>query len=108
MKKILFAASLFAGTILGLANNNVKEAKSIDESVVKIENSFTKTPKVYKFNSIEEAKMFLARCTDVHAFFEEVEVSDGNGGTTTEYELVGTMEISYDCENGGVSLYIWL
>ena len=108
MKKYLFAASLFAGTILGLANNNVKEAKSVDESVVKPENSLSKTPKVYKFNSIEEAKMFLAWCTDVHAFFEEVEVPDGNGGTTTEYEWVGTIEISYDCENGGVSLYIWL
>lgn len=52
--------------------------------------------------------MFLARCTDVHGFFEEVEVPDGNGGTTTEYEWVGTIEISYDCESGGVSLYIWI
>ena len=107
MKKFLYAAILFASTTFGFAKDIVQNVKLTDNELSKTENIVGTNLKTFKFDSIEEAQLFLKRCTDVHAFFEEVEVPDGNGGTTTELEWVGTIEISYDCESGGVSLYIW-
>ena len=104
----MFAAILFAGTTFGFANNNVQNPKSNETiSPVKTEVVNGKEVQTYKFASKAEAEKFIAECLDVHGIFEEVQVPDGNGGTYTDYEYVGTIEVTYECDNGGVSLYIW-
>lgn len=102
MKKLFFSALLIAGTTLAFAKDNVKSD---------LQNTITKeakqTVKTSQTNSTEE-DFRKATCTDVHAFFNEVTVDDGNGGTHTELEYAGSMEVSYDCDNAQVSLYIWI
>lgn len=41
---------------------------------------------------------------DLHAFFEEVELPNGE----TDLVYAGSMEVSYECDNAEVSLYIWI
>ncbi|QBA22566.1 hypothetical protein EU348_15805 [Chryseobacterium indologenes] len=93
MKKKLFTALLFAGATLGFAKDNVQknEVKTTTAKEVK------QVVKAHQINSIEE-DLLKATCTDIHAFFDEV---DG------ELEYQGSMEISYECDNAEVSLYIW-
>ncbi len=107
MKKILFAVLLIAGTTFGFAKDNVQNLNS-NELSYKTEFVNGKKVQIYKFASKTDAEKFLAQCMDVHGLFEEVEVPDGNGGTYTDYEYIGTIEVTYECENGGVNLYIWI
>lgn len=101
MKKILFAAALVAGTSFGFAKDNVqkKEVKTVTAKEAK------QVVETTEINSLDE--VLKATCMDVHAFFNEVTVDDGNGGSYTDYEYAGTMEVSYECDNASTNLYIW-
>jgi hypothetical protein len=93
MKKFLFTAVLVAGTTLGFAKDNVQ--KNEVETTTKEVKQVAKTPQI---TSLEEENLLKATCTDIHAFFEEV---DG------ELEYQGSIEVNYECDNAEVSLYIW-
>lgn len=101
MKKILFTAALVAGTTFGFAKDNVQkeEVKTVTTKEVK------QVVNTAQMSSLDEA--LKATCMDVHAFFNEVTVDDGNGGTYTDYEYAGTIEVSYECDNASTNLYVW-
>lgn len=97
MRKILFAALLVAGTTLGFAKDNVKN--EVETTTKKEAKQIVKTPQA---DSNEEI-LKKATCTDIHAFYEEVELPNGD----TDLVYAGSMEISYECDNAQISLYIW-
>ena len=105
MKKILFAAFLVAGTTLGFAKDNVQNPSSTNTEASVVKSIVEKNQTIYQFSSIEEAQKFLADCTDVTAAYAVIEVSDGNGGTTSELTLVSMCETTYPCVSGGTRIF---
>jgi hypothetical protein len=89
MKKLLFAAILVAGTTLGFAKDNVQ--KEVETTITKEAKQVVTSPQI---NAIDEA-LKKAICMDLHAFFEEVELPNGE----TDLVYAGSMEVSYECDN---------
>lgn len=98
MKKLLFAVLLVAGTTLGFAKDVQKN--EVETTTNKETKQVVTTPQT---NAIDEA-LKKATCMDVHAFFEEVELP--NGGTDLVY--AGSMEVSYECDNAQIDVYVWI
>lgn len=69
MKKLLFAAILFASTTFGFAKDNVQNSKSTYTESSKVESKAEKTQIIYQFDTLVEAQKFLKErekeCKDV-------------------------------------------
>lgn len=98
MKKILFAAALVAGTAFGFAKDNIQktEVKTVTTKEAK------QVVETTEINSLDDL-LRKATCMDVHAFFDEVELPNGD----IDYVFAGSMEVTYECDNAEVNLYIW-
>lgn len=102
MKKILFAALLFAGATLGFAKDNVQNQKSTNIESSKVESNVEKSQTTYQFDSIEEVQKSFAECTDVTIATQMIAQADGS----FEEEVVSMCESTYPCVSGGTRTYL--
>ena len=102
MKKILFAAILFASTTFAFAKDNVQNLNSNDSNLVKTEIVNGKEVKTFRFSSLEELQNFLAECTDITFATQMIEQPDGSFSE----EVVSSCETTYPCIEGGTRVYL--
>lgn len=74
--------------------------KEVETATTKEAKQVVTTPQI---NSLDEA-LKKATCMDVHAFFEEVELPNGD----TDLVYTGSMEVSYECDNAHIDVYVWI
>ena len=74
MKKLLFAATLFAGTTLGFAKNQIQN-RLLQNTISTSSETFSKEMKALHFTSFTEALAFMEECKDVVVAEQEVEVA---------------------------------
>lgn len=106
MKKLLLAATLFAGTTLGFAKNQIQN-RLLQNTISTSSETFSKEMKALHFTSFTEALAFMEECKDVVVAEQEVEVENENGeGTHKETRIISSCETTYPCEKAGVTLYL--
>lgn len=104
MKKILFVATLIASTTLGFAKEKIENANNSEKNEVTKKTEV----KIYQFDSLEKAKLFMEECSSVTVAYQKTRIDDGNGQSHVEYILVSICEESHPCilETPGVVAYI--
>lgn len=103
MRKILLATLLIAGTTLGFAKDNVKN--EVETATKKEAKQIVQTPQA---DSNEEAETLKATCMDIHGFYHQTIINDGNGQSHVETVYEGSMVVTYECDKAETSLYLWI
>ena len=94
MKKILFAAVLFAGTTLGFAKDNVKKT---EVEVTKTEVVAKNQQNAVVLDKETEASKKIRVCTDMFFWTTTEEVYHPMTNTTTYHEVSHIATINYLC-----------